>query len=102
LTSPAIVSAIALRIDGPRTGKIAVAVSCGLAHRLADRAFDCRRERDTELSITIGALHDRLRQMLGDLVGRQLERVESAAKLVELPPLAAEQQIAEFGELANA
>ena len=29
-TSPAIVSAIALRIDGPSTGKIAVAISCGL------------------------------------------------------------------------
>ena len=72
------------------------------ADRFADRAFHGRRQRDAELPIAIRALHDRLRQMLGDLLGRQLERIESAAKLVELPTFAAEQQIAEFGELANA
>src|SRR5690349_24382455 len=69
--------------------------------RLLDRALDGGRERDGELSVARGALDDRLRQLLRELVGRELLGVEAAAELVDLTTLRSEQQVAELGELAN-
>ena len=99
-TSPASVSAIAFRMAGPRTGKMALAISRGFRRTDSPIApFDRRRERAGQLAVAAAAEGDGLRQQLGQLLAAQADRVQPPLQLLEPAPLGAEQQLAQLGQL---